>query len=186
MQLIKHKMLYFRMDFIKRSQERKQTEADSKQSWYSLSWLKFRSWRWRQYLPQKCLLIFTELHGVTSQKPTLWELQKQHKNVLFCRKWRSNNKGQQLMDLWNATTVIISIIVNKTKVDLLLCQEINDLLHIGFRSVTLAFQSGQKCKKNTDFPRVVQFSALLNSRRYSINLHVTGGSPVPHNLLQVS
>lgn len=74
------------------------------------------------------------------------------------------------MDLRNAATVIISNIVNKTEVDLLLCQEINDLLHIGSRSVTQAFQSGQPCKKNTDFPRVVQFSALLNSLSYSINL----------------
>jgi hypothetical protein len=61
------------------------------------------------------------------------------------------------MDVRNATTVIISNIVNETEVNLFLCQEINDLLHIGSRSVTRAFRSGQPCKKILTFLELYNF-----------------------------
>jgi hypothetical protein len=42
-------------------------------SHWPLTWLTFRHWRWRHYVPPKQLFIFNELHGVISQKTDLFK-----------------------------------------------------------------------------------------------------------------
>jgi hypothetical protein len=45
-------------------------------SWWFLAWLILRPWRWKHYLPLKCLLTFNRIHCVIAQKIELFTVSK--------------------------------------------------------------------------------------------------------------
>jgi hypothetical protein len=52
-------------------------------SCWLLSWLTLLPWRWRRYVPPKCRLNFTRLHGVISQNIKLFKMQDYVKEKYF-------------------------------------------------------------------------------------------------------